>query len=384
MEPTEKEIELFYATALTGNVKEIDKLITQWNFDITIIIKAYRYVLERTLKLQTNEDIRVDLHDKIDTLRSNRERMMNKLNIVDDLSLLEQGHLVKECSDFLFAYLEPFIPDYATILFFNLCEMNHFDALSSFIDTYQQHIEFNYQQHDGKNALHIACENDSDTIVTLLLDYCNEVKINEQDYYTAGSKKKYNNTPLHYAVENKNIKLVALLLKHNADPDVQNYANDTPLHIACDTEAYDERDRRHFYVDTRVVAIVKLLLEYGANPNLQNAGQYAPLHEVEPGTQGNLEIFELLLDYGASLNIKCNGKTMLYKRVEMNDPVGLQFLLDYGANPYTTSESKYIGKSSDTYYETPLMYARSLYFDKEKDQIKNIKIIQLLHDCMYD
>lgn len=375
MEPTEEDVTLFYTLTLEGNIDKTEALLTNYNFNILHVIKAYRHVLERSLKLKIKPLIREDLQHKIKTVKSNRRKQIKKLNIKNDLTLLEQGTLAKSCSDYLFTCIEPHIPEYASIMFLFLCEINNIEVIEGFIKNYGEYIDYNYVQEDGKNALHIACENDNEDIISLLLTHCND---NKQDYHYHHNKQKRNNTPLHYAVENKNTYVVELLLSNGANPNVQNYLKLSPLHIACQ---YD--DSHNHFVENRSISIIKLLLEYGANPNVFNKGHFTPLHEVEPGPYGNLEIFNLLIHYGASLDNKCNGKTMLYKRVEENDEVGLKFLLHHGANPYTTCKAQYGGKSSTNYYETPFMYASDLYYDNEEDQLKNIKIIQLLYNYMH-
>lgn len=331
MQPTEDDIILMYELTLQGDIENVKVLLTNFNYPVVNVIKAYRHTLERSIKLKTNDIVRKSLYDNINKVRENRKKILAQLDITTDMTLLEQGEKMNAVNDILLNYLEPYILDNVDVMYFNLCKINDLHTLESFIEVYSQHINFDYQNKNGKTALHVACKHDNDAIIPILLYYCNPLI---QDYIKNNEKKKRNNTPLHYAVENRNVN------------------------------------------------IVKLLLEYGVNPNVQNYVGLTPLHEVEPGEGGNLEIFELLLKHGANINIKCNHKTMLYKMVGNNDDLGVEYVLKCGGNPYIVSKSGFSGKAAKVYYETPIMYADDLYFDEEKDQIKNIRIINLLHNAM--
>lgn len=62
-------------------------------------------------------------------------------------------------------------------------------------------------------------------------------------------------TALHWAIEGTNLDMVIALLNLNADPNVADEAEDTPLHYACNAEEVD---------------IVRKLVAAGANPLLLN------------------------------------------------------------------------------------------------------------------
>lgn len=66
--------------------------------------------------------------------------------------------------------------------------------------------------------------------------------------------KTYRETPLYLSCFTGNYKIAELLLKHNANPNIQDERGVTALMIAC----------LYGYTD-----IVKLLLEYGTDPNLK-------------------------------------------------------------------------------------------------------------------
>merc|ERR1712150_174266 len=75
------------------------------------------------------------------------------------------------------------------------------------------------------------------------------------------------NTPLHYSAKGSHEKTLAYLLEHDADPNVQNNAGETPLHIAAGLDA--------IYID-----IVKALLDNGADPNVTTRANKKPLNFV--------------------------------------------------------------------------------------------------------
>lgn len=322
------DINTLYVYALEGNIEHINFLITNINFDFIHIVKAYRYSLERGLKLQGNYKIRESINNKINIIRNNRKIQIDKLNIQNDLTLLEQGKLALSCSNYLYTIIEPLLHknDYITLLFFHLAKINNLEIIKDFVLKYDNYINFDYQNENGRTALHVACIYNNEYIINFLLNYCD---INKQDYYNKHYKILHN-TALHYAVENKNL------------------------------------------------LIIKLLLTKNINVNIKNYFELMPLNYVEPGPDGNVLIFELLLNSGANINIKSCNKTLIYKLVEQNDPIGLEYVLKLGADPYITSSSHYSGKSSRLYYETPLMLATNTIYQDFEDYIKNYKIISIL------
>ena len=94
-------------------------------------------------------------------------------------------------------------------------------------------------------------------------------------------------SPLHNAVYHKNGKLVELLLKRGANPNVQSKILESPLDFA---------------VDCQHVAIVKMLLVEGkADPNTKGESGWTPLHGAASQSRNTaIEIIQLLLHAGAS------------------------------------------------------------------------------------
>ncbi len=116
----------------------------------------------------------------------------------------------------------------------------------------------------------------------------------------------FNITPLMYAVENHNIRLVRELLKNGADPDIIPY-DTVPAALSLAVI--------NFYND-----IVKLLLQSGADPDLKDLTGYTPLERAIIAE--NYQAMLLLLDYGATLD------KQIFK-MSADDTVALLVMLNY-------------------------------------------------------
>ncbi|KAL3671737.1 hypothetical protein V7S43_003647 [Phytophthora oleae] len=75
---------------------------------------------------------------------------------------------------------------------------------------------------NGRNALHHACRKDHDEVVRYLVSTA-KVNIN--------SRSENQDTPLHKAVRGKSIKVLEMLLKLGADPNLRNEVRFFLLHI---------------------------------------------------------------------------------------------------------------------------------------------------------
>ena len=112
----------------------------------------------------------------------------------------------------------------------------------------------------GNNILFYSIEKNNYSLAKLLLEKNPEL-INHQN--------KFNETPLHKAVEIGNHQMINLLLEKNANPNIKNKFGETPLHISASKGEYK---------------VIKLLLLYNSDPNiLSNEGFSAEDYANERG-----------------------------------------------------------------------------------------------------
>ncbi|WP_174516717.1 ankyrin repeat domain-containing protein [Wolbachia endosymbiont of Cardiocondyla obscurior] len=139
-------------------------------------------------------------------------------------------------------------------------------------------IDVNARNALHHTPLHLAAGIGHGNVVKILVEEGNA----EIDVFDAR-----NQTPMHYAVNNKKLEIVKLLLKLGADVNSarigQNSMKLSPVHIAVSNTNYDERDL--------CLDILKCLIkEPNAQVNLQDYENKTPLHYAE-----RLKTIEVLL-----------------------------------------------------------------------------------------
>jgi uncharacterized protein len=87
----------------------------------------------------------------------------------------------------------------------------------------------------------------------------------------------------------------------------------------------------HYAVKGRYIKIVELLLKYNADPNIKNLFGKTPLMFCFSGRQINFKIAEILISAGADPNIKINGVPLLH--LIIRDETLLDLCLEHGADP---------------------------------------------------
>lgn len=91
-------------------------------------------------------------------------------------------------------------------------------------------------------------------------------------------------TPLHWACLSGDHKIIALLIKNQANVNACNRLMRTPLHYACQLsdDFFEATNSNNGESDT--LGIIKLMLKYGANPNIKDkSGKYAYQHSKDEG-----------------------------------------------------------------------------------------------------
>lgn len=148
-----------------------------------------------------------------------------------------------------------------------------------------------------------------------------------------GKYYRYEDTPLHIAVECGRLDLVEFLF--SLSPSTINEKNkngNTPLHVAC---------RNSKYLD-----IVEFLVNNGARVNEKNKHDITPLHDaLSYGRRSKIEIVEYLVGSGADIHAKDKfGNNCLYCACSSDNVEILKYLL----NQYSPSDVvNYIREKND-------------------------------------
>jgi ankyrin repeat protein len=129
-------------------------------------------------------------------------------------------------------------------------------------------------------------------------------------------------TALHFAAENGNAEIVAMLIEAKANPNAQDRTGKTPVTVAA------ERSQ---------AAALKALLAAKGDPNTRDQVQGSPL--LWASGLGSPETVSMLLVAGANPNIEdVNGMTPLMWAAGVGKPETVQMLLAKGANAKATDK----------------------------------------------
>jgi hypothetical protein len=132
-------------------------------------------------------------------------------------------------------------------------------------------------------------------------------------------------TPLNGASNRGYLKVVEVLLKHNAAVNQQDYMGWAALHDASFSGHLE---------------VCRVLLEFGADVNSSDDDAATPLCEAV--TKGHAEAAKLLIEHGADVNIRNLTFQPLYRALESDRPELAQLLLEHGA------EINFPGKDGNT------------------------------------
>jgi hypothetical protein len=155
----------------------------------------------------------------------------------------------------------------------------------------------NSKDQSGSSPLMLACEDDNLEMVNLLLSSDADTEIANKDQ----------ETPLIWSVMGKNKKITAALLEHGASISAQNNHNENALFIAC-------------YMDQ--TAMVQLLLAHGAADFIDQPNHKGKTALMCAAKNGHLTITKLLLAAGAKTSLKdYKGQTALTIANNQNYPL---------------------------------------------------------------
>jgi len=165
----------------------------------------------------------------------------------------------------------------------------------------------------GMTLLHFAAGRSNFEILAYLISHGADVNIN--------LKENKGFTPLHVAtVMTPNVEVLEYLISKGADVNVKNYEGSTPLHSAAGNP------------DIEVLVLAYLISQY-ADVNMKGDKDGTPLHYAAQNSP-NVEILKCLISKGADVNAKDNkGCTPLHYAISNNPNVEImKYLISKGAD----------------------------------------------------
>lgn len=190
---------------------------------------------------------------------------------------------------------------------------------------------------NGNTPLHLAILSKAEvSVVSFILNMA--APINERN--------KYGNSPLHVALELKNLPVTRLLIQNQADIFALNNTGKSAISLIFeqplsfmegifDQEMVRRRDTAlntplYYSIYSGALPVTNLLLERGALVQDVNMNQSTPLHEAV--RNGQLEICKLLINKGANINSKDNqGNTPMHNVIFWESSDLADFLMSSGA-----------------------------------------------------
>lgn len=144
----------------------------------------------------------------------------------------------------------------------------------------QAGINPNAKNEKGETALIYAIQNKDPKVIKVLLE---QADVNMRD--------DLGNSPIHLAVVNKKDEVFDLLLEKNADVNLAGQTGKTKNQTALYAAVTKGRED-----------LAQKLIEKGANPNIADSFGAYPLSEAVLGAGANPQIVKILLDGGANVN----------------------------------------------------------------------------------
>ena len=224
-------------------------------------------------------------------------------------------------------------------------------------------------------------------------------------------KDKHKNTLLMKSIQYRQFKLAELLIKHGANVNAPNDADETPLKIVVDNFLYDTEDTEDEWkilqlllekkADTEVkyqhgntlltkfaerrnLNLVKLFIKYGADVNITNNRGQTPLeiicekllsHPNLKTTEEDIEVIELLLENKANIEKKDKGgNTLLTEFVRNSNLKLVKLFIEYGADVYA------INNYGLTALEIICNKLDSIDYEATKEDLEIIELLLLLEN----
>lgn len=179
----------------------------------------------------------------------------------------------------------------------------------------QKGLLLNDTTQEDVSSIHLAAECNQFAILRYLLEQQPGVDINKLD--------NDQNTMLHYAAENGNQEMVALLCERGANVNIKNKSGKTPLHLT---------------IQPKNSQLVEYLVTRGADVNCKDIEDETPLIDIARNFQGKEanQLMQFLLNHGADIYATDRtGMPALLWAVRNGDHSNIKFLLSKGADAYT-------------------------------------------------
>ncbi|XP_065161577.1 transient receptor potential channel pyrexia [Atheta coriaria] len=173
-------------------------------------------------------------------------------------------------------------------------------------------------EYSGMSPIHLAGDLGHSQCLKIML----EAKGNNVNAKT----KEKDLTALHLAAEGGYVECIEILMEKRADANVRNHRGQTPLHLAARAQAFD---------------CVEILMRKGnADPNIPDVDQRTPLHAAVGKATRSYDIIEILINWGADVNFKDQyGYTPLHIAALNELSQCVEVLIYHGAD--VTAKSKF-------------------------------------------
>uniref|UniRef100_A0ABD2XE71 Uncharacterized protein n=1 Tax=Trichogramma kaykai TaxID=54128 RepID=A0ABD2XE71_9HYME len=224
-------------------------------------------------------------------------------------------------------------------------------------------FDVNYHDDEGLTHLHVACRYDFDDIVEKFLEHG---QVDPNCFVSDTS-----DPPLHLAMSYGHKRVIDLLLRNGADPNLANAEGLTPLHFICkyswanhellelffkiidetqqtvQINARDKLDQTalHYAMLRRDETVVELLLRTGADPNLADNEGLTPLHLIVKTCWNSDKLlklfFEIIDETQQTLQVDARdklGQTALHYALLRRDKTVVELLLRNGADPNSADD----------------------------------------------